>query len=232
MSTFALVHGAWHGSWCWERLVPELERRGHRAVAVDLPVDDPAASFTTYAEVVTRALEGESEDVVVVGHSLGGYPAALVAAARPVRRLVYLCALVPEPGRSLADQFRADREMMVPGYEAGLDPPDELGRSRWVRFDVAWERLFTDCEETDARAAFERLRPQAQAPYPEPFPLPAPPDVPCSSVVCAGDRMVGPEWSRRAARERLGVEVTELPGGHSPFISRPGELAEVLVRGA
>jgi len=43
MATFGLVHGSWHGGWCWERLIPELEARGHRAVAVDLPAEDPAA---------------------------------------------------------------------------------------------------------------------------------------------------------------------------------------------
>jgi pimeloyl-ACP methyl ester carboxylesterase len=88
--------------------------------------------------------------------------------------------------------------------------------------------MYGDCTEADARWAFERLRPQETAAYREPSSLAALPDVPSAYVVCAEDRIVAPAWSRRAARERLGVEPIELPGSHSPYLSRPGELAELL----
>ncbi|MET0699294.1 MAG: alpha/beta fold hydrolase, partial [Mycobacterium sp.] len=58
MTTFALVHGAWHGAWCWERLTPELVARGHRVVAVDLPIQDETATFEKYADTVVAALAG------------------------------------------------------------------------------------------------------------------------------------------------------------------------------
>lgn len=228
MTTFALIHGAWHGAWCWERLAPELERLGHRVHAVDLPCEDAAATFTTYADVVVRALEGEPEDVVVVGHSLAGMTIPLVAARRPVRRLVFLCALIAAPGRSFDEQFGAEPGMLLPGYAAGLGEPDEQGRRSWVDFAVARDTLYSDCREADARAVFHRLRPQARAPYSEPCPLDALPDVERSYVMCADDRIVGPDWSRRAARERLAVEPVEIPGGHSPFLSRPADLALLL----
>jgi pimeloyl-ACP methyl ester carboxylesterase len=92
MSTFALVHGACHGAWCWQRLTPELEGRGHRVVAVDLPTEDRSAGNVRYAEIVAESLAGLEDDVVVVGHSLAGLTIPLVAALRPVRRLVFLCA--------------------------------------------------------------------------------------------------------------------------------------------
>lgn len=69
-TTFGLVHGAWHGAWCWDRLTSELEARGHRAVAVELPASDPRAGLTSYAEVIAESL-GDAGDVVLVGHSLG-----------------------------------------------------------------------------------------------------------------------------------------------------------------
>ena len=74
MTTFALVHGAWHGAWCWQRLIPELERRRHGTVAVDLACEDPAATFADYAETVVSALDGAGagEDVVAVRDPLGG----------------------------------------------------------------------------------------------------------------------------------------------------------------
>lgn len=83
MTTFALVHGAWHGAWCWKRLAGELERRGHGVVAVDLPCDDPDATFAGYAAVVVDALGDTGDDVVLVGHSLGGFAAMAYAAGRP-----------------------------------------------------------------------------------------------------------------------------------------------------
>jgi hypothetical protein len=228
VSTFALVHGAWHGGWCWERLTPELERLGHRAVTVDLPCEDPDASFDDYAAVVVGALDGIDGDVVVVGHSLAGQTIPLVAARRPVTRLVFLCALIARPGASLVDQLRTDPDMFVPGYEAGLAPADERPLRRWADFAIARETMYADCDEADARAAFDRLRPQASTPYFAPCSLTAFPDVPATYVVAAEDRIVSPAWSRRAAAAWLGVEAIELPGSHSPYLARPAVLAELL----
>jgi pimeloyl-ACP methyl ester carboxylesterase len=227
VSTFALVHGAWHGAWCWERLTPELEARGHRVVAPDLPCEDPSATFPTYADVVLDALETAEEDVVLVGHSLAGNTIPLVADRRPVSRLVYLCALVPIPGRSFVEQTKEERDAFIPGYQAGLIADDQ-GRSTWIDEEIARHTFFGDCDERDARAAFQRLRPQATAPYDVPCPIDAFPATPRTYVVCTEDRIVNPDWSRRVARERLDAELVELPGSHSPFLSRPVALAEVL----
>jgi len=94
VATFAFVRGSWHGAWCWELLINELEALEHRSVAVDLPCDDEEAGCEEYAEVVRRAIEAV-HDPIVVGHSLGGLTIPLVAARRRVHQLVYLCAFVP-----------------------------------------------------------------------------------------------------------------------------------------
>lgn len=142
MTIFALVHGAWHGAWCWERVAPELKARGHRVVAVDLPCDDATATFETHADVVVRALEAAGgNDVVVIGHSLGGLTLPLVADRRPVRRLIYLCALVPIPGSSLAEQLEIEPDTLLPEHRSGISEPDEEGRTRWVDEDVARRRV-------------------------------------------------------------------------------------------
>src|SRR5437870_7882996 len=72
VTTFALVHGAFHGAWCWDLVRAELESRGHRTIAMDLPCDDPEAGNVRYAEVVTGAINDVGDDVILVGHSLAG----------------------------------------------------------------------------------------------------------------------------------------------------------------
>ncbi len=228
MATFGLVHGAWHGGWCWERLIPALEARGHRAVAMDLPCDDPTAGCARYAEAADAALP-PADDLVLVGHSLGGLTIPVLAARRPVRLLVFLCAVLPEPGQSLGDQLARDPGLYAPGYATHpgrASHPD--GSTSWVDVESAREVFYHDCAPEDARRAWARLRRQASLPRREPCPLAAWPDTPRVSILCREDRAVAPDWSRRAARERLGVDALELPGGHSPFLSRPAELAALL----
>ncbi len=228
MATFGLIHGAWHGAWCWERLVPLLAARGHRVATVDLPCEDPAAGCVRYAEVADGALPA-ADDLVLVGHSLAGLTIPLLAARRPVRALVFLCAVLPAFGRSLNEQVAADPAIYASGY---LDHP---GRRRHRDGGVSWldpaavaAIYYQDCSPEDARWAFSRLRRQAAAPRQERCPLAAWPPGRRVSIYCREDRAVSPEWSRRAAPERLGVEAIALPGGHSPFLSRPTELAAVL----
>jgi pimeloyl-ACP methyl ester carboxylesterase len=231
MSTFALVHGAWHGAWCWERLTPELEALGHGVIAIDLPIDDSSASFDDYADTVCAALVDVSgEDLVLVGHSLAGQIIPLVAARRPLRHLVYLCGLPAIPGQSLMQQMAQETDMLNPDYTRGLSEKDSEGRRTWIDKRLAHFHLFGDCDEDAANAAFARLRPQSVVPYKVPCPLSALPVVDSTYVVCEEDRMANPDWSRRIAHEWLNAEVVELPGSHSPFLSRPRALAELLHR--
>jgi pimeloyl-ACP methyl ester carboxylesterase len=229
MSTFALVHGSWHGSWCWELLGRELELMGHHVIAMDLPIDDGSASFDDYADVVCAAVaEVPANDLILVGHSLAGATVPLVAARRPLRQLVYLCGVPPTPGRPFVAQMIEETEMLHPDYSQGLSAVDSEGRRRWIHQELARFHLFGDCDEAAASAAFACLRPQSSAPYKIPCSLSVYPAVDTTYVVCGEDRMVNPDWSRRIARDWLKVDPIELPGGHSPFLSRPKVLAALL----
>ena len=223
--TFGLVHGAWHGAWCWNRVIPLLEQGGHRCVAVELPAEDADADLTRYAEIVADAL-GDADDVVLVGHSLGGATIPLVASRRPVLRLVFLCALLPHPGGSATDRYTSEA-VFVAGF-GGNTATLEDGASYWPDAAAARRCLFHDCTDADAGWAFSRLRPQAAAPRLERWPVDALPDVERVSILCRDERCISPEWSRRVSRELLGVEAVELDGGHSPFLSRPAELVHTL----
>jgi pimeloyl-ACP methyl ester carboxylesterase len=198
-------------------------------LTLDLPCDDATATFATYADVVVTALDTSgTDDVVVVGHSLAGHTIPLVADRRPVRRLIYLCALVAMPGHSFAEQLELEPDALLPEYRAGISEPDEAARTRWVDEDVARSVFYADCTAEDARAAFERLRPQAQTPFTQPCPLTGFPPVPRTYVVCSEDRIVNADRGRSVARGRLEADLVELPGSHSPFLSRPADLANVL----
>lgn len=228
MTTFALVHGAWHGAWCWERLVPELQSLGHTCVAVDLPAEDWSAGCLESARVVVDALDHVTGDVVAVGHSLGGIILPAIAALRPVRRLVFVCALVPRLGKTMDEVFHEERDLFVPGYGEGQIVYED-GSTSWET-EAAIGAFFHDCPPAVGRWASSKLRRQVWATTRERYPLQAWPSVETSSILGRADRCVSPAWSRRVAREWLGVNAIELPGGHSPFLARPAELAWVLSR--
>jgi pimeloyl-ACP methyl ester carboxylesterase len=227
MSTFVLVHGAYHGAWCWELLRPELERRGHRSVAVDLPFADPAAGTLACAELVAAAVEDSGDDVVLVGHSLAGLVVPVAAGLRPVRRLVHLCALLPRPPLSFDEASVGEPifDHFTPAVPAVSNPDGSTSCPE----QRAVELFYHDCPPALARWAAARLRPQHWRVTTEATPLGVWPGVPSSYVLCVDDRAVNPGWSRRVARAVLGVEAVELAGGHSPFLSRPAELASALV---
>src|SRR3954454_20671786 len=100
MATFVLIPGAGSDAWSWSRLVPLLREAGHEAIAIDLPCADDSKDFDDYADVVVGAMRdasAEPERTIVVGHSLGGFTAALVAAREPIAMVVLLTAMVPGP---------------------------------------------------------------------------------------------------------------------------------------
>jgi len=184
MTTFALAHGAFHGAWCWELLTPLLEEAGHDVVAMELPIDDPSASFDDQADVVCSAIQGH-DDAVLVGHSFAGNVIPLVAARRPLRHLVYLCAAVPEPGRSMNDQLTDDECMLNARVFAGLGATDVDTCVSWVDLELARELFYADCAEATADAAVGRLRVQSGYSALLPFSLSEFPSVPTTSVVCS-----------------------------------------------
>ncbi len=199
MASFSLVHGAWHGGWCWDAVRAELESRGHVVHTPDLPCDDVTAGVEEYAAAVPAA-------DVVVGHSLGGLTIPYVEA----HTHVFVTALVG----GITDW----EDVFVPGF-GDARVRDELGRSYYPDPAVA----ATDLQYAPEQAHLaSRLR--RQVPYgPDPLAVERP-----VYVVCARDAAIRPEWQRHLARDVLGVEPLELEAGHSPMLECPGELAAVL----
>jgi len=158
----------------------------------------------------------------VVGHSLGGLTIPLVEADHHV----YLCAFVPPWGRATRDLFT--EQPLAPGFPDDGITRDERGRSVWVDEAYALRSMYADCDRAVALQAYALLRPQAGTVYEGDYPLSERPATRATSVVGSDDRAVSPDWSRRVAPQRLGVEVVELPTSHSPMLSRPSDLANLL----
>jgi thioesterase domain-containing protein len=235
VTTFGLVHGAWHGSWCWDLVAEELRGRGHHVVAADLPCEDPTAGAEEYAQVTIDALDGVPDsDVVLVAHSTGGLTIPVVAERlaardRPVRRLVFLAPLLPHPGRS-SDQLQASEpDRLMPGCGAGQVGHGD-GSSTWQP-QAAIATLFPDAPPRLAEWAAQRLRRQHWQVTREITPLKAWPGAHVTVIACAADAVVNPDWVRRTAGVRFGAEAHVLPGDHSPFLARPGQLVDLLLAG-
>jgi pimeloyl-ACP methyl ester carboxylesterase len=205
MATFALIHGGGGSAWDWHLVSPELRKHGHDPVAVDLPSEDEPAGWSAYADTVAEAV-GERSDLVVVGHSLGGFTAPLVCERVPVGLLVLVAAMIPAPGELFADWWTSS------GYE-----PSGYG-------DV----FYHDVPPELAAEAQRRERDESSNALREPCPLEAWPDTPTRYLLCRDDRMFPAAWARRHAHERLGLEPDEMDGGHYIMLSRPRELAERL----
>jgi pimeloyl-ACP methyl ester carboxylesterase len=226
MTTFGLVHGAFHGSWCWEQLTSVLEARGHRVVTVDLPCEDPEAGASEYADAAVEAFRDAPDDLVVVGHSLGGLTIPVIAARRPVSRLVFVCAMLPRPGHRHDDVMRDEPDMVLPGPAGGAYVAADRS-SRWHPAAAA-AYFFGDCTPDVAARAVPRLRGQFWKVTREVTPLRAWPAVPCSAVIGSRDPVMNPDWSRRVTPRVLDVSPVEIDCGHSPFFSAPVLLADAI----
>jgi pimeloyl-ACP methyl ester carboxylesterase len=205
VSTFALIHGGGGTAWDWHLVASELRDHGHDPVAVDLPTEDAAARWSDYVDTVVRAV-GERRDLVVVGHSLGGFTAPLVSARVPAKLLVLVAAMIPSPGELFGDWWTNARY-----EESGFE-------------DV----FYHDVPAELAAEARRRERSEDSKALQEPWPLGAWPDVPTRYLLCRDDRMFPAAWARRHARERLNLEADEIDGGHYIMLSRPSELASRL----
>jgi len=225
MSALLLLHAAWHGAWCWNPLQEELASLGVESVAMDLPADDPGAGIDRYADAVVEAAGGH-DDVLVVAHSLAGLVAPVAAERLDARGIVMLAALWPRPGHSAREQARHHPGIYTEAYRQAPKLRYADG-STGMAPEVARDLLYQDCEPAVALAAAARLRPQHWGIWSEPSPLVDWPSIPTVGYACEHDRMLGGEGMLLGA-ERTAAPLTWLDSGHSPMLSMPGQLAQVL----
>ncbi len=234
MSTFLFVHGAWHAAWCWHKLVPRLEKSGHVVIAPDLPAmgrdRTPVnrVSLASWRKHVCGILDGIAEPVVLVGHSRGGIVISEVAEHRPdrIQTLVYLCAFLPRDGESLFDLAGHDDTSLVPGNMV----MSEDKSSSTMRDEVLRDAFYGECSDDDVALARLCVQPEPTLPLATPVKLTSENfgRVPRVYVECLRDRAIPVALQRRMCEASPCERVFTLDTDHSPFLSRPDELAALL----
>lgn len=222
MATYALIPGGGGDPWEWHRLVAELTSRGHDAIAVRLPADDDAAGWSEYADAVIDAI-ADRANVIIVAASMGGFTAPIVCARRRVDLLVLVNAMIPAPGETF-NTWGSN----TGSRSAGRAYQASLGLSAAEAADDAVIYYHDLPSELRAEAQARTWQEQSMTPLDEPWPLGSWPAVPTRVLTGRHDRLFPLDFQRRLARERLGIEVDELDGGHMMALSSPADMADRL----
>lgn len=217
MTTLVLTHGAFHGSWCFDPLVAELEARGAATALVDLPLTD----LTDDAAAVTAVLDTIEGPVILLGHSYGGAVVTVAGNHPSVERLVYLTALGPDSGElgsggpmRIGEQFLTT--MRVDDDGLPYIDPEHAAQIFYPDIDTAEaERWATKLRSGNTGGAVIVEKAAWRS-------------VPSTYVVCTDDPILLVE-GQRAVAQRMGADIVEIPGDHSPMVARPAELADILV---
>ncbi|HJV59375.1 MAG TPA: alpha/beta hydrolase family protein [Albitalea sp.] len=231
MTDFVLVHGAWHGAWCWKRVLPRLWGAGHRAFAVTLSgvgervhLQSPAITLDTHITDVASVIDAEEmRGAVLVGHSYAGVVITGVAdrLSRPdaLGHLVYLDAVVPRPGECWSSghsaETQAARRQAIASQGVLLPPdPSVYGLSGADRDWVARRQTSHPGAVYDAPLDFDPARVQRW---------------PRSFIDCTSPALPTIAAMRQRVRSEPGWNVLEIPTGHDPMISAPDALADALL---
>jgi pimeloyl-ACP methyl ester carboxylesterase len=232
MSTFLLVSGAWHAAWCWERIVPMLQERGHKVIAPDLlgmgPEPTPLAHVTLarWADQVADIIRSEAEPIVLVGHSRGGIVISETAERVPekIARLVYLAAFMIPDGATLLGSAGGRESTSAGGLQVGPDntttvTAENVANTFYNTTPPEWVQRASSLVSAEPMVVFTTPLKLSEAGFGR---------VPRGYIECTEDRAVTPDLQRGfQARLPCDVVVT-LNTDHSPFYSAPEALVEAL----
>ncbi|HXC49979.1 MAG TPA: alpha/beta fold hydrolase [Candidatus Limnocylindrales bacterium] len=234
MATFLLLHGSWHGAWCWHKIVPRLESEGHRAIAIDLPgrgrapAPAPLVGLGAMVRACERALPAGAKTTVVV-HSRYGIVASALAERAPERieRTIYLASFLLASGKRVLD-YVPDHDSMMPANVV----VSRLAMWDWLKPSAYREALYADCTDDDValassllvrepvRPALSRLR-LTDDRYGR---------VPRAYIRLTDDRAVSPALQDRLLGETEVERVESLAAGHSAYFSQPDLLTKTILR--
>ncbi|WP_433293630.1 alpha/beta hydrolase [Pseudonocardia sp. CA-142604] len=218
-----LVHGAWHGPWAWQRLIEQLPDVDVHTVALPSTGSDPAALGNLYddAAAVTTAVAAIDGPVVVLAHSYGGHPVTqAVASAGNVRRLVYLAAFQLDVGEAPHSIMGDD----MPGLEVHVGMGEDGGA--YIELTDPVEILYGDLDPGLAQQSVAQLRFQSLVAVTQPLTEAAWRHHPSTYLICEADSALPPSVQEMMAKRA--ERVRRIQSSHSPFLSRPTELAGLI----
>ena len=222
-ATFVLIPGAGGAARYWYRLGPELKKRGHESVAVDLPAADDTAGLEEYVAAVLGVV-GEHQHLVVVAQSMGALTGPLVCARTPADLLVLVNPMIPKPGETGGEWWANTGHA-----EARIEQAKREGRPPPGGPNDIVDAFFNDVPQAVREEIMSYGEPpQSGTPFGDPWPLDRWPHVPTKVLHGTEDRFFPIEFQRRVTRDRLGLEVDEMPGGHLIALSQPAALADRL----
>ena len=240
--TYLLVHGAWHGAWCWNKVMPLMITKGYKVIAIDLPShgsDTTNANSVTFADYVKKVTETANKvdgEVVLVGHSMGGTvisQAAEVLGTTKVYKLIYLDAFLPKNGESVSSLAKMiesslpkDTNRLTVGN--GLIVSEDR-KSSIFKPEVADILFYHDCNQLDKEFAHKNMNRQSFAPLATPVNVS---DsiygaIPKYYILCTESK----DLDKSILPTRVKCEkVIKLKSSHSPFFSKPRQLVKLLTQ--
>lgn len=235
--TIVLIHGAWHGGWCWNKVVPLLEAAGYVVYAPTLPGHDPhrdipleKVTLHAYSSAVGDILETLEEPAILVGHSMGGIVLSQVAERWPEKldQLIYVTAILPPAGSTLMELMSLNTAD-VAQIEAAMRIDRQHGMCT-LDLDQVGALLYHDCSPEDIAYAQAHLCPQALVPLLTPIETTQARfgRIARSYIECLDDRVLSLDMQRALCAEYPCL-VRRLHSGHSPFFSQPVRLVDELL---
>ncbi|MCB0326759.1 MAG: alpha/beta fold hydrolase [Bdellovibrionales bacterium] len=233
MAKLILIHGAWHGAWCWRDLLPLLQKQEIQFIAEDLPGSGQSTyegeiTLDAYVTSIEESLKEVDEPAILLGHSMGGMVASLVAERNSdqVKKIIYVSSVLLKDGQSWAmtrvkNVGSTLNHYVVPSQQTGFAEVDPKGLR---------ESFYHRCSEEQIEFAHRYIRPQAKGPFETPIQLTEKNygNIPKYYIRCLQDRALVPEFQIETSLATPCKEIFEIQSDHSPFFSASKELAQIV----
>jgi pimeloyl-ACP methyl ester carboxylesterase len=229
---FVLIHGAYHGGWCWDAIADLLCKDGHHVATPDLPGHGhhpgwlADQTMPNYVDCIAALLDATPSKATLVGHSMGGAIATAAASARPdkVKQIIYLTAYIPIEGESVGDVVKTD-----PASHVQVDRVDVEGLGVVsLKTGTLADAFYNDADTRMLAFAEDRVQLQSPIPFRHKFDLNDPIPIPKAAIICTQDRAISPDHQRMMATRANCNPIVDLEAGHSPFVTQPEKLATLI----
>ena len=234
MKTIVLLHGAWHGAWCWNKVTPILQSARNKVITPDIPWysnSKPSKNISSdyYINSICKVIISEDAPVILIGHSMGGMVISQIAESIPshIQTLIYVTGFLLRDGQCINDT--------EPIMTGSLVTPNlkltENKKNIYIPDSIIRDAFYNDCDTADFNFAKQRIQPQSVFSFISPINISNENfgTVPRIYIECLQDRAI-PIFAQRKMQQGMECQkVFSLISGHAPFFSIPDKLAEIML---